>query len=632
MRPSSASPRRAPAAAGALLCLFGSPGWAQAVTSARLDTVVVTGSRVGQSLDDALPATTLITRADIERTQATHLDELLARTPGVELARTGGPGSQASLFVRGTGSSQVLVLVDGMRLNTALGGSAILGGITVDAIERIEIVRGNLSSLYGSEAIGGVVQIFTLGGAANAARIAVEAGGGDLRAGSASLQQTVGATRFALSAAQRQSRPFSAIDTAQVVPGPFAPGANDDLDASRQRSAALSLEQRVSETATLGATAWLRRNRVDFDSTADGPSATQQETSASDVLQVYGRAQIAPDWELRLQLGQTSDDSVNRSSVPASFNNGAFNARNRQVTLANEVRVAEQASATFGVEQLEQRGASAVYDPAGGAALTAFSRRVLSGWFGVVGRARAQTVQVNLRHDDYSDSGNALTGLVAYGYQWSPAWRVNLQWSNAFRAPSFNDLYFPFFGNPQLSAEKSRANEAGVRFVDGQWRAGLTLYRSRTSDLIAFDAATGRAENIAQASNDGLEATLAWTRGGWRVDAGLSASRPIDEASGERLLRRAPFNAQLAAYYASGAWSLGAEIGRSAARFDSDINTFARTELAGYTLARLVGSWQVARALRLTGRIENLADARYELVDGYNTAGRTLVAGIEARF
>jgi vitamin B12 transporter len=163
------------------------PATGSAQPSTELPQVVITPSRIQQSLDDVLPATTVITRADIERWQQTDLVNALGRTAGITFAQTGGPGAAASLFVRGASSSQVLVLVDGVRLNAAAGGAASIGGIALDTIDRIEITRGNLSSLYGSSAIGGVVQIFTRAGQRPGASIGVEAGSGRSVSGAANV-------------------------------------------------------------------------------------------------------------------------------------------------------------------------------------------------------------------------------------------------------------------------------------------------------------------------------------------------------------------------------------------------------------------------------------------------------------
>ncbi len=621
-------PRRTLACA-AVSAFVGSTAVAQ-VQPQQLDAVVVTATRTEQRLRDALPSVTVIQRSEIEQRQAADLIELLARYAGIEFARAGGLGGQASVFVRGANSSQVLVLVDGVRLNTAVGGAAALGGIALDTVERIEIVRGNLSSLYGSEAIGGVVQIFTRGGARTGAAFDAEAGRGRTRAASGSASWVGTDARLAATVGTRRARPFSAIDTAQIVVGPFAPGANPDLDGSRNRSAALRANASFG-AAEAGASAWTSRNDTDFDSTADGPTATHVERSELTAWQAYLRGALAQRWAARLAVGESRDDSRNFASDPFSFNNGEFRARNRQIAWQNDVAVAETVTASLALEYLEQRGASTAYDPAFAGALTTFRRRVGSGWFGVNAAAGARQVQINVRHDDYSDVGAATTGLIAYGYALTPSLRATLQASSAFRAPSFNDLYFPFFGNPDLRPEKARSVEAGLRYALAETVLRASVYRTRTRDLVVFSTATSRAENVARARAEGIELAAATIWRGIRLDANATFSRPVDADSGERLLRRAPYAVNLAAYRDVGAWTIGAEVGRVGARYDSDINTFARTRLAAYTLARATAAWRVAPAVRLKLRVENLTDADYETVDGYNTQRRAAFAGIEVR-
>jgi len=595
-----------------------------------LEEVLVTAARKEQRLADSLPAATVITRSQIESAQTPGLIELLGRQAGIEVARAGGPGSQASLFLRGTNSSQTLVLIDGVRLNTALSGAAVLGGVALDSIERIEIVRGNLSSLYGSEAIGGVIQIFTRGAERSGLEAGGEIGAGATRAGSVHLAQRFESGSIALSAAVRRSAPFSAIDTAQVIPGPFAPGANPDIDGNRNGNGSLRMAGRVG-SVDLAASFWGSRNDTDFDSTADGPTAVHEEDSRQRAMQASASGALAEGWRAALAVAQTDDETRNRSSVAWSFNNGEFEARNRSVVLASELQLAEQATATLAYEYLQQRGASTAYDPDFGGVLTGFARRVNSIRIGIVGSAGAHRLQANLRRDDYSDVGGATTGLAAYGYDFDKHWRLSVQLATAFRAPSFNDLYFPYFGNPDLAPERSRSGELALRYAtdDVSLRAGL--FRNRTSDLIVYDPAANQASNIASADIDGVELTVATSVAGWRLQADASLIRARDQTTGERLLRRAPYGVHLAASRTVGRFDGVFEVSRTGERYDSDINTFARTSLAAYTLARVAVSWRASEALRLTLRVENLFDADYELVDGYNTPGRSLFAGVTVR-
>jgi vitamin B12 transporter len=595
-----------------------------------LEEVLVTATRSEQRLADSLPAATVITRRQIESAQTPGLVELLGRQAGIEVARAGGPGSQASLFLRGTNSSQTLVLVDGVRLNTGLSGAAVLGGVALDSVERIEIVRGNLSSLYGSEAIGGVIQIFTRG----AERLGLEAGGeigaGGTRAGSVHLAQRFESGSIALSAAARRSAPFSAIDTAQVIPGPFAPGANPDIDGNRNGSAALRMTGKAG-SIDLAASIWGSRNDTDFDSTADGPAAVQEEDSRQRAMQASASGLLAEGWRAALTVGQTNDETRNRSSVVWSFNNGEFEARNRSVVLASELQVAERATATLAYEYLQQRGASTAYDPEFGGVLTGFARRVNSIRLGIAGGVGGHHMQANLRRDDYTDAGGATTGLAGYGYDLDAHWRLSVQLATAFRAPSFNDLYFPFYGNPDLAPERSRSGELALRYAAQDVSLRATVFRYRTSDLIVYDPAANQARNIATADIDGAEVTATAVVADWRLQADASFTRARDGSTGERLLRRAPYGLHLAASRTVGRFEAMVEVSRTGERDDSDINTFARTRLAAYTLARVAVSWRASEALRLTLRIENLFDADYELVDGYNTPGRGVFAGVSAR-
>jgi vitamin B12 transporter len=618
-----------------LLSVAGAAALAQA-SAPMLEPVVVTAARLQQPGEEALPALTVISRADIERSQATDLLELLARQPGVQFARSGGPGSQASLFVRGAASSQTLVLVDGVRINTPLTGAAVLGGLQLDAVERVEIVRGNLSSLYGSEAVGGVVQIFTRRGRSTGASLAAEAGSGDLRSGSAAASYVEPGLRVDASAAVRRSDPFSAIDPSRVVPAPpFVLGANPDVDGDRSSNGSLRVQTQVGERALLGGSAWARRNETDFDDPGEGPQATQRESSRASVGQLYAQTAWTEAWTTRLTLAQSRDRSRNRSSVPASFNNGEFDARNRQATLANEVALSTAVAASLGLEYLSQRGGSTAYDPAFAGTLTAFERRAVSAWFGTVGRQGPQSVQVNARYDDYSDVGSAWTGLVAYGYTWAPAWRASVQVSSAFRAPSFNELHFPGFGNPALQPEKARSAEAGLRYAGGaaggRFEAGIALFRTITRNQIVFDPAAGVPNNIGEAIADGVEISATGAIDAWRFSANATLLRADDRSTGQRLPRRAPYTVNATAYYEAGWGNAGVEVGGVGYRPDFDISTFARVQLAPYTLVRVVGTYRLDRQWSVNARIENLFDRGYELVDGYNTPGRGAFVGVAWR-
>jgi vitamin B12 transporter len=616
--------------AQALLALALSNAHAQSA-EARMPTAVVTPSRIVQSIDDALPSTTVITRAEIERWQLSDLVGTLSREAGVQFARSGGPGSASSLFLRGANSSQVLVLVDGVPLNAAVGGAASIGGIALDTVDRIEISRGNLSSLYGSAAIGGVVQIFTRGAGAPGASLLAEGGQGRSFNGAASASTDIGGLRLGASIGARRSDQFSAIDAARVVPGPFAAGANPDLDANENTSGSIGATYRTQGGTVFAANAWGSTNRTDFDSTADGPAATHEERSTITAWNARVRSPLTAAWESQLLVGEMKDHSRNSSSDPWSFNNGEFESSNRQASWTNEVAVNERVMAQLGVEHLQQRGASTAFDPTYASVLTEFRRNVTSAWGGVNGRTDRQLVQVNVRVDNYSDVGSATTGLVSYGYKLTPEWRAIAQVSNAFRAPSFSDLYYPYFGNPQLEPERSRSGELGLHYVAGRTTARAALYRTDTRDLIVYQPATQRAENVDSARATGVEAAASGRIGRWEWSGNVNVVRAVNAETDEPLLRRAPYVLNAGLAYDAERWRAGIELSYVGPRDDLDINTFQRTELAPYALARIVGTWRIADGIALRARVENLTDEKYETVSGYNVQPRTAFVGVEFR-
>ena len=591
-----------------------------------LDPIVVTASRVDQKLADVLPSTTLLTREDLDDSQAPDVLTLLRRQAGIEIAQSGGVGANASLFMRGANSNQVLVLIDGVRINSVASGAPLLSQLMLDEIDRIEIVRGNVSSLYGSEAIGGVVQIFTRGSAGPGDKPAVGAdarfGSDRTRAlsvhGSASLGAEGARTSVSLELSHRFVDGFSAIDPDR------APLANPDRDGYRNTSAAVQLRQQIGDSE-IGARALESWGKLDFDSAFDGPAETHREQSRLSTASIFARLHPTASWNSDLQYGEARDRSISTSSAPFSFATGTTENLSKQISWHNRIALAPEQTATAGYEHLDQRGTSSNYK-------AVFNRRVDSFMLGYVGDFDAHRVQLNVRNDAYSDFEDANTALAAYGYRFASNWTAIAQASNAYKAPSFNDLYFPFFGNPRLKPEHARSIELGLQYARRKDYFRASLFRTRTRGLIVFDPTISAANNIDRARVSGIELTGGTTLAGWQLSANLTLQRAIDEKTDQALLRRAHRNFNMDIAKRFGPWRLGADVQAAGARYDFDINTFQRVRLPGYTLTNFSARYALDSRASIGVALTNAFDRRYRLVDGYNTAGRVGMVSLAANF
>jgi len=350
------------------------------------------------------------------------------------------------------------------------------------------------------------------------------------------------------------------------------------------------------------------------------------------------------DSKLSLSLAETDDNSTNVSNVPnnnaandypfSDDDNNAFYSRNRLITLQDTTALGRGVDLTAGWEHLLQNGASNAYDPTGNnVVITGFTRNVDSFWAGTVGHIGAQQWQVNVRNDRYSDFGTATTGLLGYGWSLQPSWKLTAQVSNAFRAPSFNELYYPISGNPSLQPEHANSEEVGLRWARGSANASVAIYHTRISELIEVGPGpTYQSINIGAASMDGSEWQAGGSIGSLRLSGGLSVLRARDLDTGAPLLRRASYTVNLSAAYTRGPWSAGAQWQRVGARNDIEILApFGTTQLAPYDLARLTLQYRVNAHVQLHVRVENVFNASYELVDGYNTLPRLIIGGFEAK-
>jgi vitamin B12 transporter len=586
---------------------------AAAQTPTRLPPVAVTAARDAQPIADVLADITVIGPDEIARAGAQSLTELLQRQPGVEISMNGGPGSVSSVFVRGANRGQTLVLVDGIRIGSSSAGATSLEAIPLDQVERIEILRGPASSLYGADAIGGVIQVFTRRGtsafAANAS-----AGYGTYRTwnAKAGASGTAGPLQYAVQVAGQASRGFNTITN----PDNFLYNPDPDGYSNQSGSATLGYEWAAEQALS----AQFMRSRLNnqFDG---GPDFDDRTITVDETWQVASRNRLASFWVSRLSYGEGIDDS----RTETAFGPSTFDTTQRQLTWQNELTL-PAGLLTAGYERRDERLATDA-----GFAVTSRTTDSLFGIYRLA--AGAHALQANLRYDESSQYGNETTGSIAYGYRLSPAWRVTAGYSTGFKPPSFNDLYYPGFSNPNLEPEKSKNVEAGLYWngeLDGaSVEARAIAYRNRVSQLIVLQCDADFnciPYNVNRATLEGV--TLGAdvrADNGMTISASLDLASPEDDLTGKLLPRRARQHGAVTAGMPFGPLRFGVELVASSLRYDDPANL---VRMGGYAIVNLTAEWALPQGVTLFARADNVFDKNYELAAGYATGGATVFGGI----
>lgn len=585
------------------------------------ETITVTATRVPQKLQNTVQHTSVITRAQIEASTAQDLPTLLRQESGIEIAQSGGMGTQAAMRIRGADPDHVLVLIDGVRINSVSAGATAIEHLLPDEIERIEIVRGNVSSVYGSEAIGGVVQIFTQRGqGAMKVSGSVAAGTDNFQKLNVGISGAIGATQLRFGATRTRTDGFSSARDEFIPSLTFAPADIDD-DGYRNTTFNFTLSHLITPNHELGLNVMQSRADVDYDGSFQNHS-NEKLTSMS----LFSENSITQSWQSRLQLSQGVDDLVSDLN---GIKTDSFKTRNRQITWSNEID-AGAGTWRFGAESLSQRlDSSAAYSRN-----TRHVKSVFGGYSLVNG---AHDAQINLRYDHYSDFGSASTGLIGYGYRITPSVRMTASYSTAFKAPTFNELYTqafaPFYvGNPNLNPERARSAEIGLTYNGTLGFARATLFQTRTRDLIetAFDPLTFTSTpmNLDQGRNRGLEFSWTGKVAGFDARATYTVQNAENARTHVALLRRARQFGSLAFGQTFTAFDWRAEVLASGPHPDIHATTFTPVNVPGYGVLNLNLGWKPARDWKLSAKFMNLLDADYSLVHGYNTQGRSALIEI----
>lgn len=595
--------------------------------NAPLEITIVTGTRFSQALNQTLSHATVITAQEIQDSQAVDVSSLLKNLAGVELYQSGGIGKLSSLFLRGSNSSHVLVLLDGVRINSATSGTTAIDQLMLDQVERIEVVRGNVSSLYGSEAIGGVIQIFTKRGLGDPAfNVSSGVGTHKTQRLAAGFGGEVGKTAFNVQASKYKTDGESAIKPSIV------PGVNADQDGYDNLSLSANVRYAFNGDHALSASAFDDHGATQTDNPYGSPTDANSSESHIQKWALVSDNRLLEPWQSKLQLAHGTDETKNfLNGAPDSASGALYKTSSKQIAWQNTLHWDASNTTNLGLENLlQQVDSDTAYSKSG--------REVNSVFGGHTGNYGAHQTQLNLRHDHYPDFGSANTGLLGYGYAINSAWRATANIGTAYKAPTMNDLFYPYTnfgygityqGNPNLKAERSRNSELGVHYAAHKQRVDVAYFDNRIRDLIVGNGQmAGTVINLAQARSDGIELAYTGQFGNTGVKAALTRQNPRDTTTGKVLLRRAKSFGNFSVLQKMAAWQLGGEVQHSDTREDYDINTFARTTLGSYNVVNLTASYAVEKRLTLTVRADNLFNEDYMLAHGYNTPGRTLFFGL----
>ena len=603
-----------------------------AVEDIELEDVVVTATRTPQLTKNINADITTVEREEIERAGTDSLTDLLGRQPGIQISSNGGLGTASNIYLRGTNSDHIVVLVDGLRINSVTLGTTAFESIPLSQIEKIEILRGPASSLYGADAIGGVIQIFTRKNKNTTPHFYAASGIGsyDTKTAEAGISGGYKSLSYSLNVSSLDTNGFSAR---RIRNGNFD---NDD-DGHHKLSASANAELLLTDGHSLGLQYFDSKNRSDYDSGSDNFDNYGRQT-----LQSYGftsKNQFTSFWHSTFKLGVGVDRS-NSYDLPTAFSApggvSKYRSEQKQLTWQNDLNL-PLGTLTIAYDRLEQKvDSSNNYDK---------DKRYTDAFLAsYLFNHSNHSFQASLREDHNSQYGNFTTGGAGYVYNITPSWRVSASYGKAFKAPTFNQLYFPNFGNPALEPEKSDNVDIAIKYESTNLSGGITLFQNKIRNLIANTgpvAGTCTFAGFCPINIGKVEIQGVTFNGRWDITDNLllnghyTVQSPRDLATNQLLARRGNRYGAINLLHSIGKLQWGMELNGASTRYNDNDNSF---KLGGYVLTNLTANYRFTTAWRLETRANNIFDKNYTLAStkssfspngpDYNTAGSNLYVGL----
>lgn len=571
------------------------------------EVITVTANRVAQSIQETLTTVDVITRVEIEKIQPNSTIDLLKSISGLDFSYQGGLGQQSSIFVRGANSNHTLVLIDGQRIGSATLGTTEIQNISPSQIERIEIVKGPRAAIWGSDAIGGVIQIFTRGGETKGLSLSAKIGSDNYQELGASVGFNHGDGSSTITLNNKSSDGFDVIEV-----------ADEDDDGYDILTGSLSGQQNVSAQLVLDWTLSVSQKDADYDNKWGGADQLKTDNYAWTFGGEYNTNLELGKNTTGVSFGQSRDLSKNYMTGQPVSSGTSFETVRNQFSVINSTALSVSSSVSIGsdviVEAIDTTTNFSIDD-----------RTTLGIFAQYAAKIDQLSADVALRHDDVEGIDSETSYNLAAGYDVSNNIKVLFSHGTGFKAPTFNDLYYPGSGNPELDAEYSTANELSARYYNESISAEVSVYQSEVKNLIRWVADENynyQPENVDTVNIEGVELNVNFRGDYADQKVSLGYNEALDDANDEQLIRRPQEHFSYVVSTQLDALSLYAEYVYKGKSYDIGYNESfqaVRFTLPSYSIVNVSANYEINDKLSLNARLSNLLDESYKTALDYNT-------------
>ncbi len=587
-------------------------------------TVVITGNRIAQPIQESLANIQVISRQDIERILPESINDLLITVAGLDIVTQGGAGQTSAVFARGSNSDHTLILVNGVRVGSATDGRKALSAISVNQIERIEIVRGPRASVWGSDAIGAVIHIFTRQVPNGEQSITASVGSQSFKSGSYTLGLGNEKLNHSINVSGETSEGIDVLDDSSE----FGPDSELDNDGYRRMSVSLVANYLLSDTLTLDYILMANQGNVEFDN-AWGANESDFKDHMYNIKYSYR----SDGWHSEIAVGQSKDELMSYGNGVAKNDPNVFATKRDAINAAIGYEFNDHFNTLFGYDRYKD-------DVAKSSLNFAKKERTTQAYYWIsVADFDALTFETSLRYDDVKEQESDRTFALSVGYDFNENLQLVASRGKGFKAPTFNDLYYPsspfFGGNTELRSEVAFTNELALVWQQERHKIYSSIYQSDFYDLINFELDADfvlRPVNIDRANVDGYEIEYAYVGENWTHNvsyASIDATESLFDANGnvvgeDQLIRRAKqhFNYQVG--YNADVWSVFAQVIHKGERPDDDFSTWPATRvmLDSYTQLNVSAHYLFSEDLKLSLKINDVLDEAPTHVLNYNSPGQ----------